>query len=94
MATNQELQARVAELEAQLGSDARVAELEAQLAQSQTDNDARVAQLEAQLARQAEEDSAEVRMVRYKHATGSIVRVDEDYAKATLDGNPDWTKVK
>ena len=101
MATQKEMQDRIDALEAELAAkpvapeaDARVAELEAALA-AQGDSAARVAELEAALAAQEAADAAraDVKMVRLKHETGSIVNVDEETAKGLLP-TAGWSKVK
>lgn len=101
MATQKEMQDRIDALEAELAAkpaapkdDPRVAELEAALA-AQGDSAARVAELEAALAAQEAVDAAraDVKMIRLKHESGSIVRVDEQTAKG-LTPAAGWTKIK
>lgn len=84
MATQKEMQDRIDALEAELAAKPVAPEA-----------DARVAELEAALAAQEAADAAraDVKMVRLKHETGSIVNVDEETAKGLLP-TAGWSKVK
>ena len=87
MATQKEMQDKIDALEAELAAKPAPTPDE--------DSAARIAELEAKLAAQEAVDAAraDVKMVRLKHESGSIVNVDADTAKGLTEA-AGWTKIK